>query len=208
MKHRAFGPLLLVIFILSLSPIIGTRKAFALERFSDTFNDGDAQGWWLGYPVANPANMGNWRVEDGKLIQDTGYDGVVATVEDHQLTNQIVGTRLRVNGPSGGAGILLWFTDANNWVHVNVAPANNWLEVGQNINGDATSFHHPFPTLENDTWYNLKVIANSESGGLEVYLDGTYQFTHTVTTPNKIGQTGVITGNAGGSFDNFRLTVQ
>jgi hypothetical protein len=39
-----------------------------------------------------------------------------------------------------------------------------------------------------------------------VYVDDNLLFSHTLTIPNRIGQTGLINGNVGGTFDNFKLT--
>ena len=173
-------------------------------NFFDNFNDGNTDGWWLGYSLANPANNGNWRVESGELLQDTGYDGVISLVENSQFSDQTIETRLKVNDPSGSDGVLLWFQDDNNLVYVVVS--GNGVAVGENINGTWNTSDYPFPSFIFGTWYDLKVVADSTSGNLDVYLDENYFFTHTVTTSNRTGQSGVINGNAGGAFDDFKLT--
>lgn len=176
------------------------------KSFNDNFNDGKvSKWWWLGFSLANPANNGNWRVENGVLLQDTGNDGVIALINDTQISDQTIETKVKLNGPSGGGGLVLWFKDNNNWTHVILYPAGGFIEVHAHLNGVTSGSQYPYPSLQNDTWYDLKVVADSTRGDLDVYLDGNYLFTHTVTISNRTGQSGVINGNAGGAFDNFRL---
>lgn len=174
--------------------------------FFDDFNDGNTDGWWLGYSLKTPSFYGNWRVEDGTLIQDTGGDGVIALIQNHIFSDQTIETKLKLNGPSGYGGLILWSQDNNNWTHVIIYPAAGFVEVSAHVNGTTFGFQYPYPSLANDTWYDLKVVADSTNGNLDVYLDGNYLFTHTVTTPNRTGQSGVMNGNAGGAFDDFKLT--
>ena len=169
----------------------------------DDFNDGDADGWWLGYALKDHL-WGNWRVEDGTLVQDTGDDGVMALIENHQFSSQTIETRLKVNGPSGGDGVILWYQNDNNFVYVVVS--GNGVEISENNNGTWSVYSHPYPSFTFGTWYDLKVVADSISGNLDVYLDGNYLVTRTMNTQNRIGQTGVVNGNAGGAFDDFKLT--
>lgn len=189
---------LVILFGLAVTPTYA-------GSFSDNFNDGNTDGWWLGYSLANPTNNGNWRVENGELIQDTGYDGVIALVENQQLLDQIIEVNVKLNGPSGGGGLIFWSQDNNNWTHAIVYPAGGFIEVHEHINGVTQGVHFPYPSLTNDTWYDLKVDANSTSGDIKVYLNSNYLFTYTVTNPIRTGQSGLLNGNAGGHFDNFTL---
>ena len=171
--------------------------------FFDDFDDGNTDGWWLGYALKDHL-WGNWRVEDGTLVQDTGDDGVLALIENHQFSSQTIETRLKVNGPSGGNGVILWYQNDNNFVYVVVS--GNGVEISENNNGTWSVYSHPYPSFAFGTWYDLKVFADSISGNLDVYLDGNYLVTRTMNTPIRIGQTGVVNGNAGGAFDDFKLT--
>jgi len=138
------------------------------------------------------------------LVQDTGDDGVLALIENHQFSSQTIETRLKVNGPSGGNGVILWYQNDNNFVYVVVS--GNGVEISENNNGTWSVYSHPYPSFAFGTWYDLKVFADSISGNLDVYLDGNYLVTRTMNTPIRIGQTGVVNGNAGGAFDDFKLT--
>ena len=88
-------------------------------------------------------------------------------------------------------------------------PAASYIRIYENINGIKTA--HPYGvypyTAYNGIWYNLKVIANSTTGDLDIYLDDVYLFTHTVITTNRSGQSGVMTSNSGAYLDDFKLTV-
>ena len=108
-----------------------------------------------------------------------------------------------MDGPSGGGGVILWFQEDNNLVAVTLS--GNGLEAAENINGTWSNTNYPYPPFIFGTWYELKVVADSTSGNLDIYLDGNYLITHTMNTPNRTGQSGVINGNAGGAFDNFSL---
>lgn len=186
----------LFLFSLSASP------SFA-GTFSDNFNDGNADGWWLGYSIGQPTLYGNWRVENETLVQDSGLDGVVALVEDFQITDQIIETDLNLNGPSGGGGITLWFQ--NNNTLAMVALSGSTITVAEVEDGTWHSTNYSYP-ISNGSWYNLKVNANSSTGELNVYVDDVYVLTHFLTTIHRTGQTGVFHGNAGGFFDNFMIT--
>lgn len=173
--------------------------------FQDDFNDGNADGWWLGYSLAVPSVYGNWRVEDWMLVQDLGYDGTLALVNDFQITDQTVETQLKLNGPSGGGGITIWFQDNSNGVFVVVS--NGAIGVSEIVNGTWYYTIYPYNfSINENRWVDLKVEANSTTGELNVYADGVYKFTHQLNTLQSIGQSGLITGNAGGYFDNFSIT--
>lgn len=193
-------------FIFSFVLLLGlsTTSSFA-GSFTDDFNDGNADGWWLGYSIGQPSLFGNWRVENGTLVQDTGLDGVVALLENFQLTDQIVETDLKLNGPSGGGGITLWYQNNNTLAYV--ALSNQTITVAETESGNWHSTNYTFAYNINDNnWVNLKVDANSSTGELNVYVDNVYVLTHFPTTTHRTGQTGVIHGNAGGYFDNFMIT--
>lgn len=190
--------LAIVIFGLTVSP------SYA-GSFFDNFDDGNADGWWLGYSMAFPSIYGNWRVENGTLVQDTGYDGVIALVENNQFSDQTVEVELKLNGPSGYCGIIIWFQNKNNMVSVGVR--NGVIGVSELIDniGSGTEYQYNFNINEN-RWVNLKVDASNTSEDLNIYADGVYLFTHHLTTSHRTGQSGVFNGNAGGYFDNFKIT--
>lgn len=174
--------------------------------FSDNFDDGNADGWWLGYSLALPWIDGNWSVIDGALVQDSGYDGVIGLVENEQLSSQIVETDTKILGFSGGTGIIFWFNDNFNMMYIILSGGQ--IEIAE-YNNDF--FNNEYFDIDygvnEDRWVNLRVDANSDSGEIKVYMDGEYKFNYFVTTTNRAGQTGVING-ASAAFDNFSITSE
>ena len=195
----------LIIPLLFASLFVFFKDTYADSSFYNNFDDSNADGWWFGYSHAVPSIFGNWRVDDGTLVQDTGYDGVLALVEDKDFYTQVVGTNIKLNGPSGGGGIVLWYQNDDNLVFVMVYPAANFIEVSESYNNNWNIYHYNDVSLSNYTWYDLKVDANSVNGILKVYLNDDYLFTYNVVSENRFGQFGVFNGNAGGYFDNFRV---
>src|SRR5688572_11901087 len=115
---KIFNILVAIVILLGLS----VSTAYA-GTFSDNFNDGNAEGWWLGYSQHTPWVSGNWRVETGTLVQDQGADGFFAFVNNLQASSQMLETQLKLNGPSGYGGLAFWYQDNNNWVNVRLYPA-------------------------------------------------------------------------------------
>lgn len=182
--------------------LIGVVPCQAVTLLDD-FNDGYADGWFAAPPV-----FGNGKVVEGTFLQDASE--VKFLRDTPVLTNQIIETQLKVNGPSGGCGITLWYAGENTFVVVNVAPVLGVIGVAEFITyWHAQAYGADYPTtfpLSHDTWYTLRVNANGTTGELAVYLDDIYQFTYTVNTLYRSGLSGTFTGNAGGYFDNFSLT--
>lgn len=174
---------------------ISTLPAYA-SPFSDNFNDGNTNGWWL--------IDGNWRVENRMLVQDGAGDHHKALVKNNQISSQAIRTKLKIGDPSGYGGIIVWYKDSGNWVNIFVYPAGEGVFITEKKDGVDTPFKHPIFT-SNLVWYNLKIEADSSSGNLKVYLDNTYLFTYSVTTLNRTGLSGLFSGNAGGYFDNFSI---
>lgn len=171
----------------------------------DDFNDGNADGWWLGYSLPFPSIPGNWRVVDGTLIQDNGYDGTIALLNNFQISDQTVEVRLKLIGPSGGAAIQIWFQNYNNAVGVGIR--SGAIGVSEVVDGVWYVTDYPFNfNINENRWVNLKVEANSTNGDLNVYADGAYFATHHLVTSHRTGQSGIVTGNAGAYFDDFILS--
>lgn len=199
MKMKIILTVISFAFLLWLTP----TPSYA-GSFSDNFNDGNADGWWLGYSHHTPWVNGNWRVEDGKLVQDQPGDDFNALLEGVQLSSQAVSVDLYTN-PSGYGGITIWYKDNLNRTQVFLYPVASLIAVSEVVNGTFQSKTYSY-TSSDVTWYNLKIVADSVSGNLDVYINNVYLFTHTATTTNRTGQSGVVNGNAGGYFDNFSIT--
>lgn len=191
---------LVVVLVLFLG--LTATSAYA-STFSDDFNDGNTNGWDLSQTVNPSLNVGNWRVIDGKLVQDTGYDGVLALLPN-QYSDQTNETLLKVYGPSGTTGFVIWYKDKTNFVSIILS--NGAIGVGEVYNNVGSNYSFPVAfNINDDRWANLKVEANSLSGEIKVYFDGIYLFTYNATTPNRVGQSGFGQGNAGGAHDYISI---
>ena len=73
--------------------------------FSDDFNDGNADGWWLGPSIHTPWVNGNWRVENGTLVQDAPGDAFVALVQNIEVSSQSLTTDVFPYQVAGYAGV-------------------------------------------------------------------------------------------------------
>ena len=172
--------------------------------FTDDFNDGDTEGWWLGYSQHRPWIQGNWRVENGQLLQDQPGDGFLALYLGLQYDSQIVETKLLAFSPAGYGGITLWYQDTSNSINVRIYPAATEVWVEEKFAGIVTLHKYPYAYGEN-VWLKLKVVADADSGNLDIFVDDTFLFTHTASTMIRNGKTGVSNGNNGGYFDDFYL---
>lgn len=190
--------------------------SFPPVLLTDDFNDGNADGWWLGYSQHTPWVNGNWRVEDlgsphgGVLVQDNGGDHFIALVENLQLAAQTIETKVRLNDFGSYGGVTVWFQDDDNWVDILLYPAAGFIRVLEIVNGagdadGSPDYLYSYPSSQT-TWYTMKVVANSVAGTLDVYIDNTFVFTHNVVTSNRQGSSGVNNGNAGAYFDDFIVT--
>lgn len=168
--------------------------------FSDNFDDGNTNGW-ISAPQGTGYPLGNWRVSNGVLIQDAGPDHVKFLVNNLPLTNQSIETKIYFHD-MGYAGITIWYYDIDNWVDIYIYPAGSYLRVLERIDGIRQEVNYPF-TSDKNTWYTMRVDANSLAGELAIYLDGVLITNQTVATTHRTGLSGVNSGNAGGSFDDF-----
>lgn len=195
--------LIAILFIFSL--FLSTTTFTNAQLLNDNFNDGNADGWWLGHSHAVPSVIGNWRVENGYLIQDSGYDGVMAALENYQFSEQVVESKIKVFGPSGGAGIMLWYQGDNRLLWISLV--GQAISISENDDGNWYQFVHNDNNITYDKWYTLNVEADAMNGKIKAYLDGEFKFEYFVNTTHRIGQTGFVTGNAGGAFDDFSINT-
>lgn len=183
--------------------------------FFDDFNDGNADGWISGTNCSSPGwcRFGNYRVVDNQVTNDEGGDGQMILAQDYPMTSHTVEAKVLWHD-NGYAGLAVWYLNDDNWVTIGY-PGNNHIGVterwcysalpcARDENVISTAYPHVFTTR---VWQTMKVVANCLTGELAVYLDGEYLFTHTVgPSTHREGLSGFMSGNAGGSFDNFKLT--
>ncbi len=174
--------------------------------FSDDFNDGNYDGWEVIGSHKAHSDYGNWRVENGALVQDAGGDGYMAFVDNLNLSNQTIEARIKFIGVAGYGGFVFWFQDYNNLARISVYPATGKIWIAEWINGISVDTPYSYSTNYN-LWYDLKADVDSISGDISVYVNGVNVFTHHLVTTNRSGRTGLWNGNSGSYFDDFKLTV-
>ena len=202
MKRFFTGFILFILFV-----FLWATKIEAVS-FSDNFDDNDTNGW-VSFPQGTGFPLGNWRVSSGILLEDAGSDHHKFSVDGLDLDDQSVEGKIFVNS-FGYSGITVWHKDTDNWVEVFIYPAlnPNSLIVAEYVNGvTLASGSYPLTSSPN-TWYILKVVTDSASGELKIYLDDVLIGTHTVTTNNRLGLSGFNSGNAGGKFDDFSVSYE
>lgn len=193
--------LLSMILLLAMATPIYARSAYNDNFSSIKIKD----WWWLGNSISIPWIDGNWRLEDGALVNDNGVDNTIALVDGNTFSSQVVESDLKVNGPSGSCGVIFWHQSSENWVKVYIVPVYDAVWIRE-MNGSTYLMQEfSLPDLQHDAWYKLRVETDSITGEINAFVDGEHIFSYTVSTPVRSGKTGVITGNAGGYFDNFKL---
>jgi len=176
-----------------------TTQSYA-GSFTDNFNDGNADGWWIAPNALG--DYGDWRVENGALVQHSRGDHYKALVDNLPIADQVIGVEVAT---LGYGGVVLWFQNEGRWISVVTYPAWDGIAVLEVIDGVGTLVPYAYPTNAK-FGYTLRVDADSTTGQLAVYLDDSYKFTYYASTQYRSGLSGVFSGNEVGYFDNFRLT--
>lgn len=172
------------------------------EDFNGEFNNE-----WVSVYGHLAYGFGNWRIENNMLREDSGGNARIFVLDNYVAEDQTVEADIIVRPISGGAGITVWYDTDTDWVSVNLTPRGlTPISVTERVGGYVTGLSYDYP-VSLSTWYNLKLITDSSTGEIEIYLDDEYLFTYQSTAVIRSGRTGFKTGNAGGDFDNFRLTI-
>jgi formylglycine-generating enzyme required for sulfatase activity/N-acetylneuraminic acid mutarotase len=173
--------------------------------YSDDFSNGNNLDDYQ--IVVNDTRMTpNWRIENGKLTQDAGNDHNFLLIKDMQHSNQVISTDVSTHDTGGYGGVVFWYHDAANWASVYLYPADQQtISVYSSVNGTIAQKRYPF-TCANNTVYRLQVLADSDAGKVTVFVNGSQQFEHTITATYRSGLTGLNSGNAGATFDNFSIS--
>jgi hypothetical protein len=114
-----------------------------------------------------------------------------------------------MNPVNGYGGVTVWYKDSLNYIHIVLYYE---VRVYESIDGSFEAnvgqyYAHPYSTPPpQGSWIKLHVDADSKKGELVVYVNDSYLFTYYATTPNRSGLSGLMDGNAGVYFDDFRLT--
>lgn len=200
-----------IILLFMVALFIATIQPCQAGILSDDFNDGNADGWVFPFNDDLSQGPGIWNVEDGTLVQRFFGDGNSGLVDNLFISDQVIEVTTKTKGYTG---VVLWYNQVNTtWANY-VAVGHNYqtgmwvaeLIAGQGPDGYGYSYSYGGPWIGGDTWFNLRVVADSVTGNLAVYVDGVYLFTHPASTPYRTGLSGVNSSNEVGYFDNFRVT--
>jgi hypothetical protein len=85
----------------------------------DNFNDGNADGW---LSCSGYYGLGNWRIENGTLVEDLNGDHFKFLVENLQVSSQSIETQLYVRDYGAYGGVTIWYQNYDNWVDVLIYP--------------------------------------------------------------------------------------
>ena len=197
--NRIFSLLFGVVLI-----IVGINQPCHAYSFSDDFNDGDLDGWTFASRDDRSGDPAlNWIVEDGKLLEDSGWDAQFALVENLSLSSQSIEVQAHI---LGFAGITLWYKDINNFVTIGSYQSGAAIYVGEMIKGIGYTSTYSYSGSQS-VFFDFRVDANSSTGELDFYVGGEYVFTHKAKTRTRTGLSGLLSGNGGGYFDNFIETT-
>ena len=181
--------------ITAVDALIILRTAAGLNTlFSDDFSS-DLGKW--------TSISGNWRIQDETLVQDQTGVGVLL-LSDVQASNQTVQVRFNITEPDGYAGIFLWYESPVNYISIKAYPSNDAIIMEEMISG-VCNYTGNRCSMDNDLWYQIKVVANVASGTISIYFKDTI-VTRTISTTIRDGTTGIIMNN-GGYFDDFKLST-
>lgn len=200
---RGIFPLVIVLAI-----IFGLTVTTYADTFFDDFNDGNADGWVFPYNSRQTQFLGGlWSVENETLVQHTNTDGNAGLGNNLFISDQVI--EAQVWTTRGYADVVLWYQQVDNdWANY-VSVSHNYqtgMWVSELIDGQAYVYPYGGPQIGSDTYYVLRVDADSTNGELTVYLDGVFLFTYSASTKYRTGLSGVYSGNEHGYFDNFTLT--
>jgi PKD repeat protein len=175
--------------------------------FFDNFDDGNADGWIFPYNSGQTQYPGgSWSVENGTLAQSFFGDGNAGLVNNLVISDQVIEAQVKTT--AGYAGLVLWYQQVNSaWA--NYVAITTGGRVDEYIDGQGSTYQYSFTGFDDtiQRFYDLKVEADRATGTLKVYLDGVYKFTHVVSTPYRMGLSGVYSGNEHGYFDDFQVTA-
>ncbi len=194
--------ILLIVFGLIASAYANSKSFF------DNFN----YGWTLDPSSYFPA--GTWSFVDGTLFQSGHGDWYTAVVNNLTLSDQRLETDVK---PRGYGGFIFWFQDNRdvnpNDIHFVAVVLYIWDPTGSNPysglrileveNAVETYSVFDYPTTSH--WYDLKVHADSNRGIITILVNGKKVLTYYTRLPkeDRIGQSGITSGNDGAYFDNF-----
>jgi hypothetical protein len=193
--------LLTVLGCLALLLTATPSRAQGTTLFSDTFEDGAADGW--------TTSGGSWSVvTDGtKVYRQTGTSGNArALASTASWTDQAVEARVKPLAFAGGSefvAVLARVQSSTSYYYATLRNANK-IEIKKLVSGSATLLATVDFTVNTNTWYTLRLEAQGTT--LRAFVNGTLYLTAS-DSQFASGKIGLATYNASASFDNVAVTA-
>ncbi|MDO8490246.1 MAG: peptidoglycan-binding protein [bacterium] len=170
--------------------------------FFDDFNDGNTNGW-AKFDMTCNYESPNWTVEDGVVFRSASLpESSALLAENLSVSDQTVETKLNGRHQSG---MVIWYQDCKNYIAV-VHYTDSMIFVSEVINGSGKNYAYVRPHDEY-AWYTWKISADSTAGTFDLYINGTYVFTHLVSesVTNRSGLSGLVGRGPEVKYDDFSL---
>jgi pectate lyase len=197
MRWQLLGILALLSLFITVMPLV----TYGATLFSDTFEDGVADGW--------STNGGSWAVvTDGSQVyrQSSTSSTALALAGATTWTDQVVEARVKAIqfvGSSEYVAIAARVQNATNYYYLSLRDANK-LELNKVVAGSKRSLASTSFTVNTNTWYTLRLEIQGST--LRGFVNGTQ---HLSVTDSQFtsGRAGVTTYNASASFDDVLVTT-
>lgn len=161
-------------------------------------------GWSIGNN--SPAGIINWQGQNGVLTKDIGENNSIIPVNNLTFSYQMIETRFISNAVAQYGGVPVSWQDSNIWTNALAYPSAGPFYVIEKVNGITTGTTYIFNGIREFTWYVLKIISDSGSKLMNVYLNDIYMFTHSSISALASGMSGLNIGNVGGNLDDSMVT--
>lgn len=193
-------PLLTLLGCLALLLTALPTHAQSGTLFSDTFEDGVADGW--------TSSGGSWSVvTDGtKVYQQTSTSGNArALAGSASWTDQAVEARVKPIAFAGGSefvAVLARVQSATSYYYVTLRNANK-IEIKKLVSGSSTLLATADFTVNTGTWYTLRLEAQGTT--LRALVNGT-PYLSVSDSQFAAGKAGLATYNGSAAFDNVLVS--
>lgn len=167
----------------------GTNRGAAVF---DDFDDGNINGWTV--------RSGTWLSSNGELYQSATTNNRTLIGSD-VLGNVTFEGKIKVT--SGSQAYLIFrYTDDNNFYMVGIKTDTDIVRVQRMRSGTTTQTASHSMALNNNSWYNLKVVLASNR--LRVFIDCAQVIDVTDALMNATGKIGFRTASTAARFDDVR----
>lgn len=190
-----------VVAVSAVAGMLVLQQAFAASIFTDTFDDGQADGWTTQY--------GSWSVvtDSGSPVfyQSSTTEGR-ARAGNASWTDYSVEAKVKVDNWNGSNRTYVAgrYQDGNNYYAASLYNSSGGkLEIRKKVNGSTTTLAAKNFALSAGTWYTVKLVLNGSQ--LQMYVDGQLQLTATDSSLSS-GGIGLIAYKTVSKFD--QVTVE